>query len=432
MRKILIPALPLFLMAASLSGQNPICPEGIYIADPTARVAPDGRLYVYGSLDIRPGKSCSDRYHVLSTGDLREWTLKRESFRYEKTLYAPDVMYRDGTYYLYFDTPDGSEFVAHSTSPEGPFHGAERIEGPRQIDPNIFVDDDGQAYYFWGQFSAKGARMNPDMKTLDLSTLVDGIVTEKDHHFHEGSYVIKRNGYYYFIFADISRRGRPTCLGYAMSSSPLGPYTYKGVIIDNYGCDPSSWNNHGSLVCFGDQWYVFYHRSTHGCKSMRKACVEPIVFLEDGTIPEVEMTSQGAGGPLSAFLPVPAGRACGLRGHIRIREEEGAEVLGGIRDGDTAVWKYLDFSRRGARRILLDIIPGGSGNSGGWIEVRSDSADGRLLGRIAVPAGEGRQTVSSRIRKVRGVHALHLTFRSAGEDVPPGDLPFTLRSVRFR
>lgn len=109
------------------------------------------------------------------------------------------------------------------------------------------------------------------------------ILTQKDQYFHEGSYVVKRGSWYYYTFADVSRNGKPTCIGYAMSKSPMGPYEYKGVIIDNNGCDPSVWNNHGSLVEFKDKWYVLYHRATHGSVSMRKACIEPITFREDGT-----------------------------------------------------------------------------------------------------------------------------------------------------
>ena len=238
------------LFAVTLNAQNPISPEGVYIADPTARVDRDGRMYVYGSLDVNPDYYCSDHYHVLFSGDLRNWTLRENSFKSELTLYAPDMIRKGNTYYLYYDDPSGAEWVATSDSPTGPFRNGLRIEGPKGIDPNIFVDDDGQAYYFWGQFAAKGARMNPDMKSIDLSSVVDSIVTEKEHYFHEGSFVFKRNGYYYFTYADISRKGRPTCIGYSMATSPLGPYEYKGVIVDNDGCDPSVWNNHGSVVEF--------------------------------------------------------------------------------------------------------------------------------------------------------------------------------------
>ena len=101
---------------------------------------------------------------------------------------------------------------------------------------------------------------------------------------------------YYYIFADVER-GRPTALGYATSDSPLGPFTYRGIIIDNADCDPDSWNNHGSIACFNGQWIVCYHRSSRNSRMNRRLCMEKIRILEDGTIPEVKMTSQGLGDP---------------------------------------------------------------------------------------------------------------------------------------
>lgn len=416
--------LTLALTVPVLRAQNPICPPGVYIADPTARVAPDGKMYIYGSLDESPDHYCSKKYHVLSSPDLQAWTLHRDAFSNDQVLYAPDLMRKDGTFYLYYDTPDGSEYVAVGDRPEGPFRDGVRIEGPAQIDPNIFVDDDGQAYYFWGQFSAKGAKMNSDLKTLDLSTMRDSILTERAHGFHEGSYVIKRGEWYYYLFADISRNQRPTCLGYAMAKDPFGPYEYKGVVIDNAGCDPEVWNNHGSLVQFGDRWYVLYHRSTHGSRTMRKACIEPIRFNADGTIDEVEMTSQGAGGPLDAFSLVDAARACGLRGHVRItRKDDTHEQLSGIRSGDQAVWKYLEF-KRPARRILL----GAKALKGGTVLVRADGPDGPVLGTVRIPEGSRKQVFKARIRRLKGVHALWLEFRSA--TTQEEDL-FELETIRF-
>ena len=449
------------LTALSMSAQNPISPQGVYIADPTARVDSDGRLYIYGSLDESPDYYCSQRYHVLSSSDLRQWTLHRDAFSWKDRLYAPDLIRRDSTYYLYFDDPQGHEFVASGSSPTGPFTNATRIDGPQQIDPNIFIDDDGQAYYFWGQFAAKVAKMNADMRTLDLTTLRDSIVTERDHHFHEGSYVVKRGPYYYFLFADISRRGRPTSLGYAMSTHPLGPYEYKGVIIDNYGCDPETWNNHGSLVEYRGRWYVLYHRSSHRSRTMRMACIEPITFNADGTINEVEMTSQGAAPPLDAFARTDAFRACLMHGaaiktpplpspkgegvplavappspflsplRYASKEARAGKGRGGTSNGASggalspspsgegwggasggappwALWRYLDFGR-GARRLTLCL----EAHAEGKIVVLADSLNGRLLGEVSVQAQDGWQEVSMRIRKIRGVHALYLKFEPA-------------------
>ena len=399
----------LILIPRNVVAQNPISPMGVYIADPSSRVDRDGKLYIYGSLDTSPKYYCSKGYHVLSSADLCEWTLHRNTFQWSETLYAPDMMYHQGKYHLFFDTPDGSEYVSRAESPIGPWRDAVKIEGPRQIDPNIFIDEDGQAYYFWGQFTAKGARMNPDLQTLDLSSVRDSILTEAEHGFHEGGYVVRRGQYYYYVYADISRGGRPTCLGYAMSTSPMGPYEYKGIIVDNTGCDPETWNNHGSIVEFQGKWYVLYHRSTHGSNTMRKACIEPIRFREDGTIEEVEMTSQGAGPALSAFEQIDAARACRMQGHVRIRLMEGREdreELGAIRQGDAAVWKYIDFGR-GAKSVCLRA----QAPRGASVSLHLGSSDGALLGTVQIPPGEGWQEISARIRKARDKQALWLVFQ---------------------
>ena len=433
MRKIaLFPALALML-SCSHSDQlasecvqpgNPISPMGVYIADPTARVWEDGRMYIYGSRDESPDYYCSKIYHVLSTSDARTWELHENSFTNDATLYAPDAWYKDGKYYLYYDIPNGDEFVAVSDSPVGPFADGVQIEGPKQIDPNIFIDDDGQAYYFWGQFSAKGAKMNPDLKTLDWSTYVDGLVTEEDHFFHEGSFVFKRGDWYYFTYADISQKERPTSIGYAMSKSPMGPYEYKGVIVNNAGCDPESWNNHGSVVQFGDQWYVLYHRSTHASRMMRKACIEPITFNEDGTISQVEMTSQGAAGPLDAFKTVHAARACWMKGNIRIRGMEEnlmKEELGAIHSGDEAVWKYLDFGK-GARKVAVKVKSG----LGGKIVFK---ADDKVLGSVSVPADADWTVYETSVEAVKGIHAL--SVECSGSEAAEDSELFRIEWIRF-
>ena len=101
---------------------------------------------------------------------------------------------------------------------------------------------------------------------------------------------------YYYVFASIAY-GKPTSLSYATSKSPLGPFEYRGVIINNEECDPESWNNHGSIEKFGGQWYVFYHSCSGRSQLHRRLCIEKIEVLPDGTIPEVKMTSQGPGAP---------------------------------------------------------------------------------------------------------------------------------------
>lgn len=314
-----------------------------YIPDGEAHVMPDGKVYVYGSWDKYNNKWCSEEYKVLCSEDLINWSESQVSFSIEdvpwkdeitlpeylktgksyddlppeistfvpkaakiipfrifkkilkkvvegqfkdKKLFAPDCIYKDGKYYLFFCLSDGTEGVATSDSPIGPFTDAVKLDASG-IDPAVFIDDDGQAYYYWGQFSSFGAKLNPNMRSIDKSTIVEGLCTEAEHHFHEGSSMRKRGDTYYYVFADISS-GKPTSLGYATSKSPLGPFTYQGVIVDNISLNHNSWNNHGSIENINGQWYVFFHVSTKG-KYMRRACMMPIEFDEKGLIKKVEL-----------------------------------------------------------------------------------------------------------------------------------------------
>lgn len=418
--------------------QNPICPPGLNIADPTARVWKDGKLYVYGSRDESVKYYCSYDYWVLCTSDLIHWEYTPDAFAskglYDKIpmndrlLYAPDCMYKNGTYYLYYCQNGDIEGVATSKSPLGPFDNAKEIylKKKNQIDPAVFVDDDGQAYYIWGQFQAKIAKLKPNMTEIDTTGIVDNLVTEKEHFFHEGSYMVKRNGIYYFVYAHMGRKGMPTCIGYSTSRSPLGPFKYGGVIVDNDGCDPQNWNNHGSIVEFKGKWYVFYHRTTNGVICQRKACIEPITFNEDGSINEVEMTSQGAGKPLDAFSKIEAERACLLFGHVRIQSESldtlnpvnpaNNDVLGQIQNRDWVAYKYIDFGN-GAKTMDIRVAPG---SKPGRIELLVDNSWTAPVGVIKVPAGENPdawQTLSCSIKPVSGIHAVWLRFSGESDNL---------------
>ncbi len=403
--------------------QNPIVPPGVYFADPAAHVWNDGKLYVYGSVDESPNYYCSWRYHVLSTADLRKWELFEDRFAskgpYDQVpesdhlLFAPDCQFKAGSYYLYYCLPDRefTEGVAISPSPTGPFTNGRNIKlyGYNQIDPCVFIDDDGQAYYVWGQFTTKMAKLKPNMIEIDAATIRDSVLTEREHFFHEGSHLVKRNGIYYLLYAHLGRADMPTCIGYATSRSPMGPYQYGGVIIDNDHCDPGVWNNHGSIVEFNGQWYVFYHRSTHNSKMMRKACVEPIFFNEDGSIDEVEMTSQGAAPPLDALSQIDAERACLLFGNVRIQAfAADNEELGGIRHEDRAAFKYINFGE-GVDSVTFRAKPG---KRTGKIELALDRPWRPAVGSVEIPGKENGTWLNFTvaIKRISGVHALWLRF----------------------
>jgi hypothetical protein len=330
-------------------------------------------------------------------------------------------MYKDGIYYLYYCQPDQNhaEGVATSDSPTGPFTDGQKINtgGYSEIDPAVFIDDDGQAYYTWGQINAKIAKMNPDMMSIDTSSIVDDALTEKEHFFHEGGYIVKRNDIYYYIYAHLGRSDVPSCIGYSTSDSPMGPYKYGGVIIDNDDSDPSNWNNHGSIAEFKGQWYVFYHRATHNSRMMRKACVEPITFNEDGSIDEVEMTSQGAGPPLNAYDEIDAARACLLFGNVRIQAfTKTNEELGGIINDDRVAYKYIDFGEK-TDSIIVRVRPG---DVAGKINIQTEMPWRGYLGTLDIPARDSVETewitIGKKIEAVDGVKALWLKFLGSEED----------------
>ena len=394
---------------------NPLLPDTCFVPDAEARVMPDGRLYLYGSWDLPNNPEyCSNRAHVFSTDDLVHWTDHGVIFRNDESfsgfpwspeshLYAPDAIHKGGKYYYYTCGNHNEEGVAVADSPVGPFSPAEPIVGADgdSIDPSVFVDDDGTPYYFWGQFSLRGGQLAEDMKTLLPETVKRDIVTEWEHGFHEGASIRKRNGKYYMVYTDISR-GKATCLSYAMADHPLGPYKKCGVIVDNTYCDPSSWNDHGSICEFKGQWYVFYHRSSQNRVTCRRVCAEPIYFDENGYIREVEMTSSGVEAALDLYAGIPARAACRMMGNCYVTLEGNREVLvkhaGSHWMTDWAEYKYLDFGT-GASALAVTV------KGKGKISFRSSGTD--VLGTVEFDTAEA-ASVTTEIPLLCGMRPLWL------------------------
>lgn len=418
---------------------NPILEMKYFIPDVEARVWLDGRMYLYGSCDISKHNTyCSNKYYVFSSDDLINWTNHGICYSSDKAnwgadnlLYAPDCIYKNGKYYLYFCMSDNSEGVATSLQPFGPFVDTKKIDLANEnfIDPAVFLDDDGQGYYYWGQFNLHGAKLKENMIEINIDTMLTNIINEKEHGFHEGASIRKRNGIYYLLYTDTSR-GKATCLAYAISKNPLGPFEKKGIIIDNIGCDKETWNNHGSIAEFNGQWYIFYHRSSQGTRFNRRVCVEPIYFNEDGTIDEVEMTTQGIQQPLNAEMDIDAYRACLLSGEIKTEvfkqnaNEEYYEYLCDIEDNNWAAYKYINFDE-GIKTFVATVS---SLKSDMYIEIRLDNPTGTLIGKcnvINTTDLKNWKTVSCKIDKTLGNYALYLVVKG-----PPGNT-FNLKTFRF-
>lgn len=286
----------------------------LYTADPSARVWNiDGKevLYVYASHDMEPALGCDrmDRYHVFSTEDMVNWTDHGEimnaatvklhdGWGCEGFMWAPDCVYNPSNqrYYFYFPHPtDANNWnstwrvgVAVSRYPDKEFWVVGYVEGmPAEIDPCVFVDDDGQPYiYNGGGGKCYGGKLRKDdwTKLEGQMEPMTGLVD-----FHEGVWVHKKGGVYYMSYADnYTENGNgANRLRYAVSDSPLGPWKYQGVYLGPTGCDTS----HGSIVKFKGEWYAFYHNcAVSGQGNLRSVCVDKLYYNADGTIQMVKQT----------------------------------------------------------------------------------------------------------------------------------------------
>jgi len=294
--------------------QNPLnFGSNIRTADPSAHVWQDGRLYIYASHD----EECQEDFwmkdwHIFSTDDLIHWTdhgacLSVDDLSWaDNYAWAPDCAYKNGKYYFCFPAGTGYKDrvnpekstkwmgigIAVSDSPTGPFKdavGAPLWRKPYANDPCIFVDDDGTGYiYFNGGGDYMVAELNDDFLSVkgEIQTMDMGGYKPK----REGPWVFKRNDLYYYTMPEENR-----ILTYYTSASPLGPWTYHGVIMEQ----EHQSNNHHSIVEYKGQWLLFYHRwidTGDACpdrKRQRQICAEYLFFNDDGTIQPVKRTAEG-------------------------------------------------------------------------------------------------------------------------------------------
>lgn len=307
-------------VVAACSSTGPVTPPGgpapnpiirdRYTADPAALVH-GGRLYLYTGHDEA---TLGDRHFVMrdwrlySSDDLASWRdhgspMSVRTFAWASAdAWASHVVERDGRFYWYATlrhatVPGFAIGVGVADRPEGPFTDArgsalvtnDMTRGPivdgremdwDDIDPAAFIDDDGQAYLFWGNSRLKYARLKPNMTELD------GPIVELDlPSFTEAPWVHKRGDTYYLSYA----YGFPERIAYATAPRVTGPYTFRGVINETI---PGSPTNHQAIVPFGDRWWFFYHSAalTGGGEFRRSVSVEELFHEADGAIRPIRQT----------------------------------------------------------------------------------------------------------------------------------------------
>ncbi len=312
------------LLAASLQAQNPII-KGQYTADPTARVF-EGKVWLFPSHDIispvEPERRwfCMEDYHAFSSEDLVNWTdhgvivtqnevpwVRPDSY----SMWAPDCVEKDGKYYFYFPSAPkaGGGFavgVAVADRPEGPYiPEPEPIKGINGIDPCVLLASDGNAYIFWG--NGRCAKLKPNMKELADDnprttvkwgdrefemvgvSCLDGLPNRQA----EGPFAFEYNGNFYLTYPYV--RQNTEVLAYAMSKSPMGPYEYKGIIMERSVNE--CWTNHHSFVQYKGEWYLFYHHNDYSpdFDKNRSVRIDKVRFNPDGSIEQVVPTFRGVG-----------------------------------------------------------------------------------------------------------------------------------------
>ncbi len=381
-----------------IQAQNPII-TGQFTADPTARVF-EGKLYLYPSHDIPSPIErlkewfCMADYHVFSSENLVDWTdhgmiLSQENVPWvdseSYSMWAPDCVYKDGKYYFYFPaSPKGKKGfnvgVAIADKPYGPFKPLpEPIKGVGGIDPCVLLDTDGQAYLYWSGRGLNVAKLKDNMTELASEPV---LVADVEDGFKEGPFAFKRNGKYYLTYPWV--KDKTECLAYAMSDNPMGPFEYKGIIMEQSptGC----WTNHHSLVEYKGQWYLFYHHNDYSPEfdKNRSVRADSLTFNPDGTIQLVTPTLRGVG-------ITDAGKAIQLDRYSAISQEgasidyinqankfDGWKVLFNHKDAWVS-YNRVDFGNQEWQKVDARVLSSAGGTLGVY-------ANEKMIAEIEVPA----------------------------------------------
>ncbi len=463
-------------MKEHIKGANPYLPLWEHIPDGEPRLFTykgEKRLYVYGSHDTLKDEYCGTDYVVWSApaDDLTDWRFDGVCYKApdNEPLYAPDVVEKDGVYYMYAAEDRGSRIVvASSESPAGPFR--DPVVTELGFDPGVLVDDDGRVYAYWGFTKSWCAELESDMATIKKGTVKENILphcvchwnTDTEHadsvfEFFEASSLRKIGGKYVLIYSKRISEAVPelgyekdtnSYLAYAYSDSPLGGWQYGGILSCNAGemykkpdgtngrAYPNC-NNHGSIVDIDGQWYVFYHRKTGENEYSRQGMLEPIdaavgsdgkvyigavTFGEDGEpvkADTAEMTSQGAYvNGVDAYGIFSAGYACclipsesGERAYIKPVYEGDSSPVVGIKSGTVVGFKYMQFGSEPPETVTVKTS--GMAESGG-ITVRADSPDGAVIAVL-----KGGQDTAPLICGITGKRAVYFVFEceDKGRDI---------------
>ena len=442
-RKTCIMLVAMFLMAVGMSvkAQNPFV-QTWFTSDPAPMVH-DGTMYVYtGHDEDRADFFWMQEWRVYSTRDMVNWTdhgspLALESFSWaDDRAWASQCIERDGKFYWYICAHSrlskGMAIgVAVGDSPTGPFRDA--IGKPLfengswdHIDPTVFIDDDGQAWLYWGNPRVYYLKLNRDMISYEGELGMLPMTEEafgspamdkrekgrkyKDSYV-EGPWITKRKGVYQLLYA---AGGVPEHISYSTAPSPTGPWTYAGEIMPL--SDTGSFTNHCGVADYKGHSYFFYHtgKLPGGGGFGRSVAVEEFNYNADGSFPTILPTADGVK-PVDVFSPYRRVEAETMAFSNGVKSEQNAETgvyVSDIHNGDYIKLQAVDFGQRIPRTFTARVA---SALRGGTIELHTDSVAGPMLVRLRVPhtgGWEKWQTLTADLTAIAtGVHDLYLVFK---------------------
>lgn len=444
MKNNLIYASTMVLLTISFytMAQNPII-QTKFTADPAPLVYKD-TVFLYTTHDENNagpgmGKFLMKDWLLYTSTDMVNWTdhgvvasLKSFSWgRQDNGAWAHQCIERNGKFYLYCTVQGSGIGVLVADSPYGPFKdpiGKKLVGGEdiwSAIDPSVFIDDDGQAYLYWGNPNLWYVKLNKDMISYsgEITKIPDvgkikGQTTPDLYHYQEGPWAYKRNGHYYMSYASTCC---PEGIGYAMSNSPTGPWEYKGYVMRP---NSKSSGNHPGIIDYKGKSYVFGFNFrlnfmlTDKHHERRSVCVEEFKYNSNGTIPELPWWSEtGVSqlGSLNAFKRVEAETINWSEG-VNTEKASGEKqtYVTNISNNDFIKVKGVDFAK-GAKKFEANI----ASVSNGSIEVRIDDKAGELLGTLNIKAtglDQTWRTIACNLKSIKGKHDVYLVFKGDKEN----------------
>ncbi|MBK8476022.1 MAG: carbohydrate-binding protein [Opitutaceae bacterium] len=404
-----------------------------YLADPGALVH-DGRVYLYCSNDDdnpTAGDYAMKSIVCVSSCDLKNWTDHGEVLRvplaatWAAHSWAPAAIERNGKFFLYFGNGGSGIGVASSTSPTGPFadaKGSVLINSATPgvmpatnmwiFDPAVFIDDDGQAYLYFGGNGESNVRVI--RLAADMVTTTGAAITLTAPAFFEASWMHKRNGLYYFSYSTNPSTGLR--IDYMTSASPTSGFTYGGIVA---GQPPSNNNNnHHAVFQLAGAWYHAYHNRSVATQAgiptgyRRNLAIERLTYAQDGSIQQVGYSTDGVAQTalLNPYARVEAETMAAQSGIETGPCSEGGMNLTDLQSGDWVKVRGVNFGSAGAYGFNARVA---SAAEGGAIELRLDSPTGTLIGTCPLPATGSPQawtTTSCAVTGATGAHDLYLRF----------------------